>query len=111
MLQQISTRFHTEALNVQRGTLAIRLQRANGMNATHETSHPFQRFAIVQFRRATALSGEHGKTEAVERVQRVTVDFQCRYHRNFALGQCRDKRVLFQNGRIRPACGAIKLGD
>src|SRR5450759_4684948 len=106
MLQQVSTRFHTEALDVQRGTLEIRLQRADGMYATDEASHPFQRLAVVQLRRATAVFGEHGKTEAVECVQRMTVDFQCGHNGNFALDQCRDKGMLFQNGRIRPACGA-----
>src|SRR3989338_2586489 len=44
-------------------------------------------------------------------MQRAAVDHQGRHHRNLALGQRRDKGMLFQDRRIRPACGAIKLGD
>jgi hypothetical protein len=44
-------------------------------------------------------------------MQRAAVNFQRGHDRDLALGQCRDKRVLFQDLLIRPALGAVELGD
>jgi hypothetical protein len=43
--------------------------------------------------------------------QRAAFKSERRHHRNFALGQFLGKSVLLQNLRVRPAIGAVELGD
>ncbi len=111
MRQQEFDGFHTEALDVQCGAMLIRHKCTHRVDAPDETPHPFQRVAIIQFRCTSAVFAEHRETEILESMQRVSADIQRRHHRDFALNQRRDKGVFFQNGCIRPAPGAIELGN
>ena len=79
------------------------------MDAPDETAHPFQRVALIQLGRASAVLGEDAEAESAVAVQRVLVEHERRHHRDFTLRQLTHKHVLFQNRRIRPARGPIKL--
>nr|GEU28358.1 ornithine carbamoyltransferase, chloroplastic [Tanacetum cinerariifolium] len=86
---QERARFGAKGGDVERRTVLIRPDGAHGVDAADEAPGPFQHFRGVELRCAAAMALEHGKTEAVEMVQRGAVgpQGQGRHHGNFARGQ------------------------
>ena len=81
------------------------------MYAPDEAAHPFQGFAIFQFRRAAAALGIDGKAIAVEGVQRLFARRERRHHGQLALCEFAHEVVLFQDLCVAPASGAVELRD
>src|SRR5438445_2594036 len=109
--EQPVARLAAEALDVDGRPLGERARRTDGVNAPDEATDPFERLAVFELRRASASARKYREAKAVESVQRLSVGLERRDHRNLALGELERERVLLEDLRVSPACGAIELRD
>ena len=109
--KQPIARLSAEAGEVDDRPIGERPRRAQGVDASDEAADPFKRLAVFELRRAPAAAWIHRETESARCVQRLAIDRERRDHRNLALGELERERVLLENLRVGPACGAIELCD
>ena len=83
--------------------------RADRVNATQETAHPFERRAVLQLGRPAAAFGIDGEAESGERVQRPFVARERSHDRQLARRELGDERVLLVDLRVAPAAGPVEL--
>src|SRR5437773_810483 len=100
-----------EALDAERGPVGERSRRARCVSAPDEATDPFERFAVFELRRASASARKYREAKAAESVQRLSFGLERRDHRNLALDELERERVLLEDLRVSPACGAIELCD
>ncbi len=84
---------------------------AHRVDAGEEAAEPLQHRRAVELRRAAAAARIHGETEPGVLVQRAAPVGQRRDHRDLALGQLGDERVLLEDRGVAPALRAVELGD
>ena len=99
-----------EALDVQRRPLCKRYCRAHGVDARQKAANPFKHRQLIELGPAPAAARRHAEGKTGEVVQRLALQAQRANHRNLSAHQLSGKSVLFQNLRIAPAAGAVKLG-
>ena len=100
-----------EALDVQRRPLCKRYCRAHGVDARQKAANPFKHRQLIELGPAPAAARRHAEGKTGEVVQRLALQAQRANHRNLSAHQLSGKSVLFQNLRIAPAAGPVKLGD
>src|SRR5882762_994522 len=111
MREEPVARLAAEALDVERGPVGERSRRARCVSAPDEATDPFERFAVLELRRASASARKYREAKAAESVQRLSIGLERRDHGNLALDELERERVLLENLRVGPACGAIELCD
>jgi hypothetical protein len=84
---------------------------ANDVDAGEEAAKPLQHLRAVELRRTAAAARVHGETESGVLVQRAAVVGQRSDHRDLALGERGDERVLLEDRGVAPAFRAVELGD
>src|SRR6267378_3306628 len=104
-------RLAAEALDVERGPIGERPRRTHGVNAPDEATHPFERLAVLELRRAAASARKYREAKGAESVQRLSIGRERCDHGNLALDEFERERVFLEDLRVGPACGAIELCD
>src|SRR5437867_3313640 len=111
MREEPVARLAAEAPDVERGPVGERSRRARCVSAPDEATDPFERLAVLELRRASASARKYREAKAAESVQRLSIGLERRDHGNLALDELERERVLLENLRVGPACGAIELCD
>ena len=84
---------------------------AHGVDARQKAANPFKHRQLIELGPAPAAARRHAEGKTGEVVQRLALQAQRANHRNFSAHQLGGKSVLFQNLRVAPAAGPVKLGD
>src|SRR5262249_58104540 len=107
--EQPRARLGAVAFDVQRRSTAKCASGADRMHAADKTSYPFECFRVFQLGRTAAAPREHCKAEAVAFVQRALFDHQPRGYGYLGSGKIQRKCMLFEDLRVAPARGPVKL--
>ena len=97
-------------MHVEAGPVAEGGALAAEVNTRHEAAELAQQLQVIQFRRAAAEAGIHGKAECAPVVQGVAVPVERRRYRDLLCGQFEGEVVFFLDGGVGPAPGPVEFG-